>query len=214
MEVLDIGKKVFAVVTDYSGHALTYVSIKHAEICGVHIDREYRVTYTFDTDLVNACTEIVNACDVFDTREEALARARELINQNTLQIIDGSMALTDLFPEGTSSMQTVLPDDKAVAQCMLMDRVIRCVNDEENGIFDDWITLHVPDGCSRDEWADLIEGHVQEAYLEACEFFARRMSNLIARGAWSEQGWTLELFNRDEHYFDDVVTKYKDGEDE
>lgn len=191
---------------------MTYVSIKHAEICGVHIDREYRVTYNLDTDLVNSCTEIVNACDVFDTREEALARARELINQNTLQSIDGSIALTELFPVDTPSMKSVLPDDRAVAQCMIMDKVIRCVNDEENGIFEDWITLHVPDGCSRDEWADLIEGHVQEAYLEACEFFARRMSNLIAKGAWSEQGWTLELFNRDEHYFDAVVEKDKDEE--
>jgi hypothetical protein len=214
MEVLDIGKKVFAVVTEYCGHALTYVSIRHAEICCVHVDREYRVTYNFDTDLVNACKASVVSCNVFDTREEALARARELINQNILQTIDGSIALAELFPEGTSSMQTVLPDDKAVAQCMLMDRVIRCVNDEENGIFDDWITLHVPDGCSRDEWADLIEGRVQGAYLEACEFFARRMSNLIAKGAWSDQGWTLELFNRDEHYFDDVVEKEKDEEDE
>lgn len=207
MEVLDIGKKVFAVVNEYNEHVLTHVTIKHEEIYGVHVDHEYRVLYDIDSTLVNSC-------DVFDTRDEALDRAREIINQNILQTIDGSIALAELFPVNTSSMQTVLPDDKAVTQCMIMDKVIRCVNDEETGIFDDWITLHVPDGCSRDEWADLIEGRVQEAYLEACEFFARRMSNLIAKGAWSEQGWTLELFNRDEHYFDDVVTKYKDEDGE
>lgn len=214
MEVLDIGKKVFAVVTEYSGHALVYVSIKHAEICGVHIDREYCVTYTFDDDLVNAFTKIVDACNVFDTREEALARVRELLTDNTFRIIDGSIALTELLPESTSAAQRVLPNDKAIDQCMIMDKVIRCVNDEKNGIYKDWTTLHVPNGLSRDEWAAFIEGREQMVYIEACEFFARRISNLIAKGEWSDKGHTLELFNQNKHYFDDVVTKDKDDEDE
>ena len=207
METLDIGKKVFAVVTDYSGHALTYVAIKHAEICGVHIDREYRVTYNLDTDLVNAC-------NVFDTREEAIARARELITNNAFQIIDGSMALTELFPEITSVAHKVLSNDKAIDQLMIMDKIIRCVSDEKNGIFKDWITLHVPVGFSRDEWVAFIEGREQMVYIEACEFFARRISNLIAKGEWSDKGHTLELFNQNKHYFDDVVAKDKDEEDE
>lgn len=77
-----------------------------------------------------------------------------------------------------------------------MDNVIRMISDEETGIFEDWIALHVPDEASDEELASLIQ-EMPEFYPEACEFFARNIAILIDFGDWNKQGYSLEFFNRE-----------------
>ena len=75
-----------------------------------------------------------------------------------------------------------------------MDTVIQSINDEENGIFENWIMWHVPDRATREELIQYIEED-DTFYPEACEFFARYISNLICHGEWNVDGYTTEFFN-------------------
>lgn len=75
-----------------------------------------------------------------------------------------------------------------------MDKVIRMVNDEDNGLFESWITECVPDGASLDELKELVTD-LPEFYQECCEFFAVAISGLICNGEWTQSGFTAELFN-------------------
>lgn len=75
-----------------------------------------------------------------------------------------------------------------------MDTTLRYLSDEENGIFESWITLYVPDGATREELIQYIEED-DTFYPKACEFFARYISNLICHGEWNVDGYTTEFFN-------------------
>lgn len=73
-----------------------------------------------------------------------------------------------------------------------MDSIVRSVNDEESGIFEDWVTLHVPDGANEDEFKDFAND--EESYTEACEFFARRISEYILDSGVQKDGWSTALY--------------------
>lgn len=75
-----------------------------------------------------------------------------------------------------------------------MDNVIRMVSDEENGVFIDWITLHVPDEATDEDLKEFVEND-DMFYRDACEFFARRVSFMLDKGDWNDKGYSIELFN-------------------
>lgn len=75
-----------------------------------------------------------------------------------------------------------------------MDTCIRMINDEENGILEGWLMLHVPDEASDEELLGVVQGD-ENFYAACCEFFARHMSRLIAKGGFDSRGRTVELFN-------------------
>ncbi len=53
---------------------------------------------------------------------------------------------------------------------MRMDSVIRMINDEENGIFEGWITEYVADGDGIDDEMDYAD--FESFYRDACGYFA------------------------------------------
>ena len=76
-----------------------------------------------------------------------------------------------------------------------MDNVIRMMSDEENGIFEAWISLHVPDESSDEDLEEFASD--EHVYIEACMFFASNIAELIDCGDWNKDGYSLELFNTD-----------------
>lgn len=74
-----------------------------------------------------------------------------------------------------------------------MDAVMRTVNDEENGVFDIWLSAGVPDGADDSDYIDIADDDA--TYIEVCVLWAELMSELIADGEWSSDGYSLELFN-------------------
>lgn len=73
-----------------------------------------------------------------------------------------------------------------------MDNVIRCVNDEENGVFETWLMGGPPDGCSREELLEFVED--EDWYRDVCQLFAELISELIDKGEWTEDGFSYELY--------------------
>jgi hypothetical protein len=80
--------------------------------------------------------------------------------------------LDDVRAAGAHTYEPTVSVDVQVIALRHMDNIIRSINDEENGVFDDWITRHVPDRASDDELRDLCETDPM-LYPDACEFFAR-----------------------------------------
>lgn len=75
-----------------------------------------------------------------------------------------------------------------------MDQLIRMINDEENGVFEGWISVCVPDESSIDEIEEIITED-PSFYAECCEYFATHVTDMILNGDWTENGFTTELFN-------------------
>ena len=84
--------------------------------------------------------------------------------------------------------------DGRIKYLKYMDFVVRCVNDEENGVFEDWLALGVPDGASYDDLHYIAEH--DEQYSHICELFAELLSHLIATGEWNEAGYSTELWSK------------------
>lgn len=76
-----------------------------------------------------------------------------------------------------------------------MDTAIRLLNDEENGIFEDWVSLCVPDEATDGELEEYINSD-PEFYVTCSEYFARNISKLIVEGDWSKKGFSLEFYNK------------------
>lgn len=74
-----------------------------------------------------------------------------------------------------------------------MDSVMRMVNDEENGVFDTWLSLGIPDRADDSDYIDIADDDA--SYTEICVLWAELMSELIADGEWSSEGHSLELYN-------------------
>lgn len=75
-----------------------------------------------------------------------------------------------------------------------MDQLIRMVNDEENGVFEGWISGYVPDESSVEEIAEILQED-PSFYQECCEYFATSITDMILDGDWTDRGFTIELFN-------------------
>lgn len=75
-----------------------------------------------------------------------------------------------------------------------MDQLIRMINDEENGVFEGWISVCVPDEASVDEIEEIVNDD-PAFYAECCEYFATNVTDMILDGDWTENGFTTELYN-------------------
>lgn len=78
-----------------------------------------------------------------------------------------------------------------------MDRVIRLVNDEGNGVFETWLMGGVPDGSTEQDFQEY-SGDM-EMYKDCCILFAELISDMIVNGEWDNDGLTLEFFNTNEY---------------
>ena len=76
-----------------------------------------------------------------------------------------------------------------------MDTAIRLLSDEENGIFEGWISLWVPDEATDGEIEEYINSD-PEFYAGCCEYFARHISKLIVEGDWNDSGFSTEFYKR------------------
>ena len=76
-----------------------------------------------------------------------------------------------------------------------MDTAIRLLSDEENGIFEGWISFCVPDEATDEELEEYINSD-PEFYVTCSEYFARNISKLIVEGDWNDKGFSLEFYNR------------------
>jgi hypothetical protein len=77
-----------------------------------------------------------------------------------------------------------------------MDKVMRSVNDEENGVFDEWLACGIPDGSTDTDLMEYAKDLVQ--YTEWCILFAELISELIAEGRWNKHGYTMELYHEED----------------
>lgn len=75
-----------------------------------------------------------------------------------------------------------------------MDQLIRMINDEENGVFEGWISVCVPDESSLEEIEEIVADD-PAFYSECCEYFATHVTDMILNGDWTENGFTTELYN-------------------
>lgn len=79
-----------------------------------------------------------------------------------------------------------------------MDKVIRYVNDEENGVIDTWLMGGVPDGSTEQDFKEYAED--EEMYNDCCKLFAELISDMLVNGYWDKNGYTREFFNVDAYY--------------
>lgn len=84
-----------------------------------------------------------------------------------------------------------------------MDFVMRCINDEENGVFDLWLQEGVPDEATEEDFECIAEEY--DAYISVCNLFAESIAELLAEGYWGKDGFSRELFN---------VKAYEEAQDE
>ena len=75
-----------------------------------------------------------------------------------------------------------------------MDQLIRMINDEENGVFEGWISVCVPDESSLAEIEEIVADD-PTFYSECCEYFATHVTDMILNGDWTDNGFTTELYN-------------------
>lgn len=193
MEIRDIGTTCFGVFSDKNYGQLTRLSILCAKIKGVTVLTDGSVLYYTDVGAINALF-------LHDSMEAAVDHCQKILRQHIADMITGNdptvaHAVEDALVSAYADVTTVVSHDEMLNTLMRMDKAVRCINDEENGIFEDWITLHVADGCDRDELKDLTEGILTRFYLDACEFFARRISKLIVNGDYDQRGFCLEFYN-------------------
>ena len=82
---------------------------------------------------------------------------------------------------------------KRIQNLKHMDFVMRCINDEENGILESWLQVGVPDEASEEDYADIAED--EDSFNIICRIFAEDIAELLAEGHWGKDGYTRELFN-------------------
>lgn len=104
--------------------------------------------------------------------------------------------------------------DKMVEALRNMDSVMRMANDQQRGPFMDWIELHLPDGATDQDIRDYVTApDGQQFYLQCCQFFARRIADMLVHGQWSRDGYTMQLFNSQKYErqstFDNVRVNVK-----
>lgn len=185
MEIRNIGDTVFVVVYKRCEGVITAISYAEAEIEGATVSKDYSVSYQTSKGWVDS------SC-VFDTKNEALFCIKQKMEEQFDKVVD-SKILDDVRATSTHTYEPHVSIDEQVIALRHMDNIIRSINDEENGIFDGWITLHVPDRASDEELRDFCETDPM-FYPDACEFFARHVANMIDEGSWSSNGWSTELW--------------------
>ena len=193
MEIRDIGTTCFGVFSEKSFGNLNRLNILCAKIKGVTVLTDGSILYYTDVGTIDASF-------LHDSREAAIDHCQEILRQHITDIIMGNdptvvCAVEDALASAYVDITAVVSHDVMLKTLMRMDKAVRCINDEENGIFEDWIALHVPDGYDSDELKDLTEGDLTRCYLDACEFFARRISKLIVDGDYDQRGFCLEFYN-------------------
>lgn len=104
--------------------------------------------------------------------------------------------------------------DKMVEALRNMDSVIRMSNDEQCGPFMDWIQLLLPDGATDEDIRDYVTApDGQQFYLQCCQFFARRVADMLVHGQWTHDGYSMQLFNSQKYEhkstFDNVRVNVK-----
>lgn len=122
----------------------------------------------------------------------------------TMQCWEGNGFATEVFysrPSRASDTLVKLPEDSArklelkrqAEIVMEMDKMIRSVNDEENGVFESWITYHLPDGANEEDAYGYCRDNA-DFYKECCEFFSREISYLFNHGDITKEGWSAEFW--------------------
>lgn len=188
MEILDLEKEVFVVTKTESDGIIHSINVLPAEIEGCTVSNDYRVTYQTSEGWIPSSF-------VFDTKDEAMFCVIQQLKEN-LELVIGNDIKQDVEQLLAKEKQPepVVSKTIQVKALRAMDNIIRCVNDEEKGIFDDWIALHVPDGASDEELIDFVDDPT--FYSDACEFFARRIAFLLDEGTWNDAGWSCELWRK------------------
>lgn len=188
MEILDLGKEVFVITKTGSDGIIHNINVLPAEIEGCTVSKDYSITYQTSEGWIPSSF-------VFDTKDEAMFCVMQQLKEN-LQTVLGDNIKQDVEQLLAKEKQPEPVVSKTIQVKVLraMDNIIRCVNDEETGVFDDWITLHVPDGASDEELRDFVEDST--FYIDACEFFARRIAFLLDKGTWNNDGWSMELWRK------------------
>lgn len=74
-----------------------------------------------------------------------------------------------------------------------MDTAMKFINDEENGVYESWLSVGVPDGASDEDFEEIAKD--DESYFETCELFAGLISDLLVNGDWNKKGFSTEFFN-------------------
>lgn len=185
MDIRNIGDTVFVVV--YKGYegVITAISYAEAEIEGATVSKDYSVTYQTSKGWVDS------SC-VFDTKNEALVCIKQKMKEQFDKVVD-SKILDDVKAASTHTYEPHVSIGVQVNALRHMDNIIRAISDEENGIFDGWITLYVPDRMPDDELMYLCKTDPM-FYPDACEFFARHVSKMLDNGSWNSDGWSTELW--------------------
>lgn len=85
---------------------------------------------------------------------------------------------------------------------VMMDAVMRCINDEEDPGLYRWLVEGCPDGSTPQDIADYVDDREdgEQTYKDWCVIFAEEMANLIYKGNWDDNGRTLELYNSGTEY--------------
>lgn len=188
MEILDPRKKVFVVSKTVSDGIIHNIDVLPTEIEGCTVSKNYNISYQTSEGWFQSSL-------VFDTKDAAVSCVMQQLKEN-LELVLGDNIKQDVEQLLAKEKQPEPVVSKTIQVKVLraMDNIIRCVNDEETGVFDDWIALHVPDGASDEDLRDFVEDST--FYIDACEFFARRVAFLLDEGTWNNDGWSCELWRK------------------
>ena len=112
---------------------------------------------------------------------------------------EGFGEATDIFYNkpiyADDTLVRIIPDTRQTQAelIMEMDKTIRSVNDEENGVFERWILYYVPDESTVDEIKDILDLN-PNFYQECCDFFVKEVTNLINNGETDNRGFCVEFW--------------------
>ena len=90
-------------------------------------------------------------------------------------------------------MTSSAENNKRTENVRHMINVMQMINDEGNGVYETWLMLGPPDGCTDSEIEEFVTD--EEWYRDVCQLFAELISKLIATGGWNDDGYSTELYN-------------------
>lgn len=155
------------------------------------IVRKYEAPMNDLDDLMTELSKIQAAVGVLCTHA-SVSGSSEFCSA-TNKILSDIGGIIDAYSNKRESGENDPELQQRIDTLKYMDKLIRCVNDEENGVFESWLSLGIPDGSSEDDYIDMASNI--DTYNELCVLWAELMSSMLMEGDWNKSGYTTELYN-------------------
>lgn len=156
------------------------------------IVRKYEESRDVPDELITELIKIQTAVGVLCTHASGSGSSE--LYSSTNKILTDISSIIDEYSNKQESLDKDPELQQRIDTLKYMDKLIRCVNDEENGVFESWLSLGIPDGSTDADYIDMALNI--DTYNELCVLWAELMSSMLMEGDWNKSGYTTELYHK------------------